>query len=503
MNAWREHRPNILLILWDACRFDYAVEHAEVLSGLAESNIWFERAIAPSPWSLPSHASIFTGEYPHEHGCHRLDGSIDTDLVQRLSERGYRTVGISANGFASQRTGFHEGFDEFYYTGGRERYPEGMDVSGFAQRNLRADDSSRLGVLGQTVKELAKHPYPVKSTVNLLSVGCGELADTYEVLQRIPHPVFSPDSGYCYAPERNTGKLESVLHRDQSSPFFVFMNYMDTHRPYKPRSDLQEKHLGTSLSFKELRRVNERVAYPWEFIDALENGELDEDDVQTVRRLYAGEVETVDEHLGRIRVLLEDAGLLEDTILIVTSDHGENLGEVDERGWRRMGHEASVSEAVLHVPLLVAHPGLDGRTVHDPVSLKDLYELVLNGADELVETGGESIPGLLPFEGVVASQYPATGGQKFFTRHPEVSAETIKHRVSEHTAVAYDEVWKVIAESTGERWAGEDGGERQYGEAPELLVETVEGHLARLEETGHGGTLSQEDISQLEALGYL
>ncbi|WP_313691384.1 sulfatase-like hydrolase/transferase [Halorarum halobium] len=503
MNSSSESPPNIVLVTLDACRFDYAREHASELRELASENVWFERAIAPSPWSLPSHASLFTGQYPHEHGCHRLDGTIDARLAVELSERGFSTYGISANGFASQRTGFHEGFDEFYYTGGRELYADGMDVSGFAQRQLDSADNSRVDVLVDTLKAIADHRRPFRSAANLLSVGIGEVATEFDVVQRIPHPIVSPDSGYCYSPERNTRRLRTVLDRHGDSPFFVFMNFMDTHRPYKPRPELQEKHLGRRLSFSEIRRLNEHVAYPWEFADELQNGSIDEEDVETVRGLYAGEVETADEQLKRVRDSLDEAGVLEDTLVVVTSDHGENLGETDERGWRRMGHEASVSDAVLHVPLLLAHPSLEQRTVSEPVSLKDLYHLFLTGTSELIGTGGSVIPGLLPFEGVTESHYPATGGQKFYERHPDVAEETIDHRVAEHSVVTYDASWKVIAESTGARWAGTAREERPYADAPDLLTETAEQHLSELRDRDGDGPMSEEDVSRLEALGYL
>jgi len=494
---------NVVFVVWDACRFDYASEHATELAELATDNVWFERAIAPSPWSLPSHASLFSGVYPHNHGCHRLDDSIDTTLVKHLSERGYHTVGISANGFASQRTGFHEDFDEFYYTGGRERYPEAMDVSGFAQRLLQNETTSRMDAAVRTLQQVVRHDNPLKSLVNFASVAAGELADSVGSLQRIPHPVVSPDSGYCYTPKRNTRQFRTVIQNSGDTPFFVFMNYMDTHRPYKPRPDLQSKHLGRKLSFRELRRLNEQVAYPWEFMDELENGSINEEDVKTVRQLYAGEVETADEHLGRIREILADMGKLEETLIVVTSDHGENLGEVDERGLRRMGHEASVSDAVLHVPLLLAHPDLDNRTVTQPVSLKDLYDLVLEGLPTLLESRGGEVPGLLPFESVTASQYPATGGQMFFERHPDVSEELINHRVADHSTVTYDETWKVIVESTGEQWAGTEEGECPFEEAPELLVNVAQEHLGQLEAYDTSEELAGEKISQLEALGYL
>jgi arylsulfatase A-like enzyme len=494
---------NVILVVWDACRFDYASEHATELTKLASENVWFERAIAPSPWSLPSHASLFTGVYPHEHGCHRLDGSIDTTLVKELCSEGYHTAGISGNGFASQRTGFHKDFDEFYYTGGRERYLEGMDVSGFAQRLLEDENTSPTRTAIRTLQQIGRHSHPLKSLANFASVAVGELADSVTPLQRIPHPIVSPDSGYCYTPERNTRRLRSVIQDSGDTPFFVFMNYMDTHRPYKPRPELQSKHFGRELSFRELRRLNEHVAYPWEFIDELENGTIDEDDVEIVRKLYAGEVETADEHLRRIREILDKAGKLDETLIIVTGDHGENLGEADERGLRRMGHEASVSDAVLHVPLLLAHPDLDERVVTEPVSLKNLYELVLEGIPTLLNSHGGEIPGLISFDGVTASQYPATGGQMFFERHPEVSEEIINHRVADHSAVTYDEDWKVIVESTGEKWAGTQDGEHPYDEAPDLLVDTAEEQLRKLEAYDTDGELSNEEISRLEALGYL
>jgi hypothetical protein len=110
---------------------------------------------------------------------------------------------------------------------------------------------------------------------------------------------------------------------------------------------------------------------------------------------------------------------------------------------------------------------------------------------------------MLPFDGVTASQYPATGGQMFFERHPDVSEEIINHRVVDHSVVTYDENWKVIVESTGEKWAGTQDGERPYDEAPDLLVDTAEEQLRHLELYKTDGELTDEEISRLKALGYL
>jgi hypothetical protein len=153
--------------------------------------------------------------------------------------------------------------------------------------------------------------------------------------------------------------------------------------------------------------------------------------------------------------------------------------------------------------LLLAHSDLEGRTVSEPVSLSDLFDLFVNGTEELLTSGGRKVPGLLPFEDVTASQYPATGGEKFFERHPNVDPETIRHRIEYHSAVVYDETWKIIAESTGERWAGDGEGEQSMDDTPTQLVEAAEEHLAALQRLGTEEDLSEEDVSQLEALGYL
>jgi arylsulfatase A-like enzyme len=494
--------PNILFMVWDACRYDYAVEHASFLNELRSSNIWFEHAIAPSPWSLPSHASILTGKYPDAQNLHSFDDNIETPLVKSLSERGYTCYGISANGFASQRTGFHENFDTFRYTGGRDLYLDGMDVSGTAQGIIQDDGGSHNEALLEVVKRIPRHSHRLKSLANLLAVSVGELAAGSEQLQRLPHPLFAPTSDYSYSPERNTSTIQSILEsHDRDEPFFLFTNYMDTHRCYKPSEELQRKHIGRSLGYRELVRLNEEVAATWSFEERKERDELSESDVEDVRGLYAGEVETVDAHLQQIHETLEAEGLLEDTIVVVTADHGENLGETDEMGRRRMGHEASVSEAVLRVPLVVSHPELNARTISETVSLKDLYGLFLN-PETMLDSNGEDIPEMVQ-DGPTASQYPPKGGtEETIRKYPDAQEDVIKYALAESSAVVYGDDWKAVAESTGERWAALEGDEQPFSDVPELLSEMVEEQLSRLQD-GTKTNLSDDDVEQLEALGYI
>ncbi len=496
-------RPNVLFVVWDACRYDSVVEHASELNSLALSNVWFERAIAPSPWSLPSHASMFTGEHPYDHGSQRMGDSVDTPLVEELSAKGYSCYGISANGFASQRTEFHSHFDEFRYTGGRDIFADGMDVSGAAQELLREESTSQLDALRRIVKRIPFDDHPVKSVANLLSVTAGEVATKVEPLQRIPNPTFAPTSDYRYTPETNTEVLRSMLGAHDDEPFFVFMNYMDTHRPYKPSDAKQEKYLGDVLNYDDLVEFNEGPAHPWEFERMKEAGTLSEADLETVRGLYAGEVETVDEHLGQIQQLLEREGYLEETLIVVTSDHGENLGKNDERGHRRMGHEASVSEALLRVPLLVAHPDLEERRIERPVSLTALYRLFTSGMEDFLASNGDALSALESDDGIVVSHYPAAGGEETLEKYPTVPESTLRKRISTHFAVAYSGDWKVVADSDGDRWASDRSTVREFDAAPEPLRERCESELRKLETAASDENLSKSEISQLEALGYM
>lgn len=499
MNLQSGNQPNILLVVLDACRADYADEHAPFLAELAESNLSFEQTIAPAPWSLPSHASMFTGELPHEHGMTKMNDAIEHDLVSRLSGKGYATYGVSSNGFASQRTGFHEPFDEFYYTGGRDLFPEGLDVSGTAQDLLRKEDTTRADAYREVLRRLPRGDHRLKSLFNLFAVGCGEILRHVDAFERIPHPLFAPDSGYYYDSRRTTAKLDDVL-ASADRPFFTFTNIMDTHYPYSPDSERQWKHLGKSLSYRELCRINESVASSWEFQSSLVRAELDESDVETVRGLYAGEIDRIDDQLERLFDELDRRGQLDDTLVVVTGDHGENLGERDGMDRRRMGHQASVSDAVLQVPLVVVHPDLDTRRVEEPVSLVDLYHVLVDGVEQLLETGGADLGALEPGDPVI-SQYPATGGDELLEQYTGIDAE-IRYSAEVDTVVGYDSAWKVVASSNGERWARHDDEVVAFEDAPSEIREQCLEHLSALTEHDDAN-LSDNDIAQLEALGYM
>jgi arylsulfatase A-like enzyme len=120
--AERDAPRNVLFILVDTLRTDhlsaygYARDTSPALEELAEGGVRFDRAYAPAPWTKPSVASIFTGQYPHRHGLNfvlaTLPASAQT-LAERLSQAGFATAGVVSHGFVGPKNGFDQGFEVF------------------------------------------------------------------------------------------------------------------------------------------------------------------------------------------------------------------------------------------------------------------------------------------------------------------------------------------------------------------------------------------------------
>ena len=498
--------PNILFIVWDACRYDYAQSHAKTFADLATNNLSFEHAITPATWSLPSHASLFNGEYPSSHGSRLITDQIDASpLTNSLQADDYTCYSVSGNSFASHRTGFHDSFDETYYTQGEEPFLDALGVYSHVMKE-RNKSTSSVDVAYKTFRAALAHDQPIRSLLNLAAVGTGRAASKIDLLQHLPGSIFSDMTGYNFSEDQHTSKIEDILEKEsqREDPFFLFTNYVTTHRPYKPNPVLQEKHLGDRLSHNEIVRLNRDIASSWGFLEHVEANNVDERDVERVRGLYAGEVETADAHLNRLLQTLKREGLHEDTLVIVTADHGENLGEVDEMGRQRMGHGASMSEHLLRVPLVIAHPELEGRQIEEHVSLKDIFALLTEEIGELLNSEGVDLGSLLPDDDMVLSEDPAAGGEQLYEKHPAIPREIIEDRVVEDAVAAYADDWKIVMESTGEKYAWHEGEEQPFKNAPEALRNRCKKQLTALNALSEDQEeLSEVEVEQLEALGYL
>ncbi|MFH1502750.1 MAG: sulfatase [Candidatus Eisenbacteria bacterium] len=165
-----------------------------------------------------------------------------------------------------------------------------------------------------------------------------------------------------------------LSERDGGRPFLAFVNLLEAHLPYAPPPEYRESHPS------DLPR-DDAITSLWahEFNARLHPS--DDVDWERVSYLYSGDVATSDELLGRILALLDARGLADDTVVIVTSDHGENLGDHG-----LIDHQFGVFETLLAVPLVIRAPGrLSPGEREDPVMLTDLFATVAELADATVE----------------------------------------------------------------------------------------------------------------------
>jgi len=333
--------PNVLLIVLDTVRakslsvYGYERPTTPQLEGLSKSGVLFERAIATAPWTLPSHASMFTGRYPYELSLDWLTplGTQYRVLAETLSEQGYLTGGFVANLlYCTYEFGLHRGFAHY----------EDFQIS-----------PEQLVASATLVRRVANAEWLRKLTNNHRKLG------------------------YKTAAQVNRDLL-GWLSRIEGRPFFAFLNYFDAHTPYLPSEPFASKFA------RGLRPLKGWSGTPRKWTPK---------EIQAEQDAYDGAIAYIDHHIGVLMEQLGKLGLLEDTLIIITSDHGEAFGE---HGF--MGHGNSLYLPELHVPLLIRFPSRvpEGRRIVEPASLRDLPATVV----DLLQLQGE-----VPFPGSTLARY--------------------------------------------------------------------------------------------------
>jgi arylsulfatase A-like enzyme len=350
---------NVVLVVLDTARAESVTpETMPTLSSLAETGTTFENAYSTAPWTLPSHASMFTGLYSSEHGAHGGHTYLDEELrtlPEAFSAAGYETVGVSNNTWITEEFGFDRGFDDL-----RKGW-----------QYIQADADMGAVVRGEDVNE------KLQATRDRLFDG-NPVVNAANILYS---ELFQPagDDGAA----RSADWLSSwVEGRDGDDPFFAFCNFIEPHVVYDPPREYAERFLPEDASYEEATEIRQDPrAYDCEDYD------LTERDFRLLRGLYRAELAYVDDQLERLCEGLERAGEWEDTLFVVCGDHGENVGE---HGF--FGHQYNLYDTLINVPLVVhGGPFTGGGSRQELVQLLDLPATVLDatGVDDpaLLEQG--------------------------------------------------------------------------------------------------------------------
>jgi arylsulfatase A-like enzyme len=365
-----ESPENVLFVVMDTVRKDrltpYGYDRPTTpnLADFAEEATVFEQAVAPAPWTLPVHASLFTGLYPSQHGADQENPYLEgaTTLAETLSAAGYDTACYSSNAWITPYTHLTDGFDD------QDNFFEVMPgefLSGPLARAWKAmNDNESLRALADKLVSLGNtaHEY--------FAGGGGADSKTPAVIDRT---------------------MEFVDDADRS---FAFINLMDAHLPYHPPEEFAAEFAPGVDSGDVCQNSKEYNSGA---------RDIDDDEWDAIRGLYDAEIAHIDDQLGRLFDWLKAEGRWDDTMVVVCADHGELHGEHD-----LYGHEFCVYDPLVNVPLLVKHPDLDADRRADQVELLDLYHTVLDVLD--VEGGrpaaaGDDAVALDPTRSLVSDSY--------------------------------------------------------------------------------------------------
>ena len=327
-------QPDVLLIVLDTARsFDVSTVWPDgptttpFLDSLAERSLVFPDATTPSCWTLPGHASMFTGLLPSRHGAHELSMRLAPDgpptLADLLRDAGYVTAGVSCNDLITRSTGLTRGFDLF----------------------VEERDAVPSGLRGTTTERVARRLPALRRRL-----------DARHAVHRM-----DGDHGGARA-TRLAARLLRQVPRDR--PLFFFVNYLESHLPYHPPEAMARMYLPAGVDLAAARAVNQ---------SSLDHhcGTVQHDarDWEIMRALYRAAVRYVDDLLRQFLDHVAATRRLDDALLIVTSDHGENIGDHG-----LMDHQFSLHEQTLRIPLLVRLPG--GEQVARRGDLAQLIDLV-------------------------------------------------------------------------------------------------------------------------------
>ncbi|AZH26332.1 sulfatase [Haloplanus aerogenes] len=353
--------PNVLLVVLDSVRarntslHGYRRETTPRLDAFADRATTYRQARAPGIHSLASHASIFSGAHVAAHGLTSHGAQIDPGRTvwADLADRGYDTGFFTPNAVVTRSSNFGDAFDTV--VGPKERqsapFPDALSPSTVENIN----DTSYVDYLRLSLTS----GRPIRSLVN----GAAELA--YDRLDR-----FAVDeSGATYVPEF----LD--WHADRSGPWAACLNLMDAHYPYVP----DDEHDRWGGSYLQRLHRETRGPYSTTFLSGEYLWKL-----RAFEALYDGAIRQADAHVDRLLGALRERGELDDTLVVVTSDHGEGFGEPSELEptVELVDHSWGISEEVTHVPLVVKYPGqTEGRTVDRPATLTRFPAVVRAAVD--------------------------------------------------------------------------------------------------------------------------
>ena len=397
--------PNLVLVVLDTARADLVgARDDSAFAQLGRRGRRFLRAVAPAPWTLPSHASILSGLRPSEHGVtgaavmtpagprspRSVIEGLPRWLPKTLQHNGFATFCASGNPWMGRATGLASGFGTVFEAWRSAPLPKLADP---------------LATTGDPAGPRTARSAAVYAR-RALGVGDGGASASLSVFR-------------------------SFLDGRGDRPFFGFFNVMEPHAPYAP----PRGHGGRRglAALRTVRRWNADRMLRY----CTGREEITDSELAVLRSQYRAEISYTESWLARLLATLDETGMLDETLVAVTADHGENLGE-----HHRLSHILSMHETLLHVPLAIAGPGVPPGEERAPVGLTALHATLLAALDgRWIDPVAAGAP-VAEYESAAAQ---VSGARRLDDQVPEELREELRTR----WMAAYEGRFKYTATSDG------------------------------------------------------
>jgi len=337
--------PNVLFVVWDTTRADrmslygYGRPTTPKLEAWAKDAVVFDRATSPAIWTLPAHAAMFTGLPPPSIGADErwlwLDDHHLT-IAEHFAQHGYDTFSFAANTLLNEDTNLVQGF--------------------------RVRLNSYRGKIAKMAKARTREKILPGDLSNELAPGW----------KRPEHGAHNSEWGRAVFKEAAPIGVDAFLawldrRPTAEQPFFAFLNLMEAHTPRIPSRAAREQVIGDDPDLIARGLATDAAHIRLHFYN-FGKQDYTEDELEAIGAVYDATLAELDAETDRLLAGLGSRGLLDDTIVVLTADHGENLGD-----HHLFNHRFALWDTLLHVPLVIRYPALAPRRVTRPVSTIDLF----------------------------------------------------------------------------------------------------------------------------------
>ncbi|WP_436930036.1 sulfatase [Halosimplex halobium] len=443
--------PNILCISVDSLRADFcsflnqSLTTTPFLESLADESTLYHNTVSPSTWTLPVHASVFTGLYPEEHQINDEGVQLGDHptFAELLGQRGYSVRSFGHNGWLEQGD-ILRGFDHVH----TPKYgPISKGLTGLVRRGWRKLHEATFRV---------------------------ENEDRFTI-DRV---------------------IESLSK--QSEPFCYFVHLQGVHYPYHPHITAYRRF--GDFTTHGLYRIHQtqRELYDSRLNRFLGLSPISDADIEHFKDLYRGCIYEADQLIGEVVETLQEDSLLDDTLLVVFGDHGDSFGTDGI-----FGHNFTVTDGVVRVPLLVRDPSgeLTNEDRNEIVQLNDLYPTVLDAAGcDPPDTRSQSLYSDMTRDSAFV-YYSAP--ESMWTDMCESLPPDFEGRLDDRLEREQHLVWK--EEDRKLVWYPRSDRYESIGPRPEELRKELSRHKNALRPVSPGEqrAVSEEVLENIKEMGYL